>query len=70
MTVRELLNNGIISLDSELYIEVEEEIDGHDYIQHFPIMNIVKTDDEKIVGLTSYFLNDYISEFIMWEAVI
>lgn len=65
MTVRELLNNGIISLDSELYIEIEEEVDGHYYTQHFPIMDIVKTDDEKIVGLKSYFLNDYIGEFIM-----
>lgn len=65
MTVRELLNNGIISLDSELYIEVEEEIDGHDYVQHFPIMDIVKTDDEKIVGLKSRFLDKYINDFIM-----
>lgn len=65
MTVRELLNNGIISLDSELYIEIEEEVDGHDYIQHFPIMEVVKTDDEKIVGLKSRLLDKYIGEFIM-----
>lgn len=65
MTVRELLNNGIISLDSELYIEIEEEVDGHDYIQHFPIVEIVKTDDKKIVGLKSRLLDKYIGEFIM-----